>query len=136
MDAADRLRHRGIRPSQQRIRILETLAGTKEHPSADAIHGALSAELPTLSRTTVYSTLDLFAGKGVARRLALSGSELRYDADMRPHVHFRCRACGAVSDLDGARAPSPPRAPEGYVVESSQFYAEGLCPACAAASRR
>jgi Fur family transcriptional regulator, peroxide stress response regulator len=135
MDAAEQLRNLGIRPSQQRLRILETLAGTKAHPSADALYEALSAEMPTLSRTTVYSTLELFTRMGVAQRLALSGSELRYDADVRPHVHFRCRSCGAVSDLDGVRAPAPPKTPGGYVVESSQFYAEGLCPACARASR-
>ncbi len=130
MDSTERLKEKGIRPSHQRIRIYETLASTKAHPSAEAIYKELSEELPTLSRTTVYSTLDLFAEKGLAQRLALSGSELRYDADISRHVHFRCRGCGSVSDLAAVRAPAPPEAQEGYVVESSQFYAEGLCPAC------
>jgi Fe2+ or Zn2+ uptake regulation protein len=132
--AIDRLKAAGVAPSHQRIRIFETLAGTSAHPSAEAIHRELSPELPTLSRTTVYATLDLFARAGLAQRLALSGSELRYDADVTPHVHFRCRACGAVSDLPGRRAPALPDAPRGYVVESAQFSAEGLCPGCAAGS--
>jgi Fur family transcriptional regulator, peroxide stress response regulator len=132
MKATEMLRERGIQPSQQRIRIYEALAEVKSHPSADWIHRRLAPEMPTLSRTTVFSTLDLFARKGLAQRLALSGSELRYDAETAPHVHFRCRSCGAVSDLPGVPAPEGPIAPEGYVVESSQFYAEGLCPACAA----
>ena len=136
MSTAEFLRGKGIRPSHQRIRIFEALAGTKAHPAADAIHRALSPRMPTLSRTTVYATLELFVGKGVAQRLALSGSEVRFDADLRPHVHFRCRSCGAVSDLAGHRAPAPPRVPRGYLVESSQFYAEGLCPACAESARR
>lgn len=134
--AAELLRERGIQPSHQRVRILEALASTKAHPSADAIFRQLSPELPTLSRTTVYSTLDLFAEKGLAQRLAISGSELRYDADTTSHVHFRCRACGAVSDLPELRAPEPPAAPSGYIVERSQFYAEGLCPACSPTPRR
>lgn len=133
MNAAEFLRGRGIQPSHQRIRIYESLAAVKTHPSADAIYRALASEMPTLSRTTVFSTLDLFVRKGIAQRLALSGSELRYDADLSRHVHFRCRSCGAVSDLQGSRAPAPPRAPEGFVVESSQYYAEGLCPSCAEA---
>jgi Fe2+ or Zn2+ uptake regulation protein len=132
MSVADFLREKGIQPSQQRIRIYEALAGVKTHPSADAIHRELSPEMPTLSRTTVFSTLDLFARKGLAQRLALAGNELRYDADTSRHVHFRCRSCGGVSDLLGLRAPPPPKAPSGYLVESSQFYAEGLCPECAA----
>ena len=133
MNTAEFLRGRGIQPSHQRIRIYESLAAVKTHPSADVLYRELLPEMPTLSRTTVFSTLDLFARKGVAQRLALSGSELRYDADLSRHVHFRCRSCGAVADMPESRAPSPPRAPAGYVVETSQFYAEGLCPSCAGA---
>jgi Fur family transcriptional regulator, peroxide stress response regulator len=133
MNAAEFLRARGIRPSHQRVRVYESLAAVKSHPSADEIFRSLSPEMPTLSRTTVFSTLDLLVRKGLARRLALSGSELRYDADLSRHVHFRCRSCGSVSDLPGSRPPAPPRVPDGYVVESSQYYAEGLCPACAKA---
>jgi Fe2+ or Zn2+ uptake regulation protein len=132
MNLAEFLRERGIRPSEQRLRVYEALAAVKTHPSADELYRALAPDMPSLSRTTVFSTLDLFAREGIAQRLALSGSEVRYDADVSRHVHFRCRACGAVSDLMEARAPAQPKAPAGYVVESSQFYAEGLCPACAA----
>jgi len=131
MNAADFLRERGIQPSQQRIKIYEALAATKAHPSADAIYRELAPAMPTLSRTTVYSTLELFVERGVAQKLALSGNELRYDADVSAHVHFRCRACGAVLDLPGLVAPPRPKAPRGYVIEGAQFYAEGLCPACA-----
>lgn len=135
MNLAEYLRSRGIRPSEQRMRIYQALAAVKTHPSADAIYRELSPEMPSLSRTTVFSTLDLFAREGLAQRLALSGSEVRYAADVSRHVHFRCRSCGAVSDLADAKAPPPPKAPSGYLVESSQYYAEGLCPACAASSK-
>jgi Fe2+ or Zn2+ uptake regulation protein len=131
MNVAAFLREKGIQPSQQRIRIYEALAAVKTHPAADTIYRELAGEMPTLSRTTVFSTLDLFARKGVAQRLALSGTEMRYDADTSRHIHFRCRSCGEVSDLPGLCAPAEPRVPEGYIVESSQFYAEGLCPRCA-----
>ncbi len=129
-DTARFLRARGVQPSQQRIAIYDALAATKAHPSADVIHRELHLGMPTLSRTTVYSTLEHFVEKGIAQKLALTGSEIRYDADVSAHMHFRCRLCGAVSDLPGP-APASPRAPAGYVVERSQFYAEGLCPSCA-----
>lgn len=132
MDVAELLREKGIQPSQQRIMIYRALAAVKTHPAADAIYRALVAQMPTLSRTTVFNTLDLFAGAGLAQRLAISGTELRYDADCSRHVHFRCRSCGAVSDLDGLKPPPEPRLPRGYRLESSQFSVEGLCPACAA----
>jgi len=130
MNVADFLREKGIQPSLQRIRIYEALSAVKTHPAADAIYRALISEMPTLSRTTVFNTLDLFARSGVAQRLAISGSELRYDADCSRHVHFRCRSCGAVSDLPGLKPPPKPNLPSGYLLESSQFHLEGLCPSC------
>jgi Fur family transcriptional regulator, peroxide stress response regulator len=134
MSAADILKEKGIQPSHQRIRIWESLAATTAHPSADSIYRQLAREMPTLSRTTVYSTLDLLVKSGLAQRLALSGNELRFDANTSPHAHFHCRLCGEVSDLPGPVCPSLPEAPKGFIVESSQLYAEGLCPRCAAAS--
>jgi Fe2+ or Zn2+ uptake regulation protein len=131
MNTAELLRSRGIRPSEQRVRIFEALSSVKTHPSAEALFLALSPSMPSLSRTTVFSTLDLLARAGLAQRLALTGSELRYDADTSRHVHFRCRSCGAVCDLEGVRPPPVPRLPEGFVLEGTQYYAEGLCPECA-----
>ncbi|MBU0927760.1 MAG: transcriptional repressor, partial [Spirochaetes bacterium] len=100
------------------------------HPSADAVYRSLVEELPTLSRTTVFSTLDLFARRGIAQRLAISGADVRYDADTSAHAHFFCRRCARVSDLPAIGAPPMPDAPEGYAFESSQFFVEGLCPSC------
>jgi len=132
MGVADFLRDKGIQPSHQRIRIYEALAAVKTHPSADTIHKTLAPEIPTLSRTTVFNTLDLFARSGIAQRLSISGTELRYDADLSRHVHFHCSSCGAVTDLPSVSPPPEPPLPAGYRLESSQFYVEGICPSCAA----
>ena len=131
MNTVNFLRSKGVQPSQQRIRIWEALASTKAHPSADTVHKVLSPEIPTLSRTTVYSTLDLFVGLGLAQRLEITGSEVRYDADTSAHAHFRCRSCGEVSDLFGIEVPSPPDLGDGSRVERVQLFVTGLCPTCA-----
>ena len=130
MNTVEFLRSKNINPSQQRIRIWEALASAKSHPSADIVHRLLSDEIPTLSRTTVYSCLELFVELGIAQQLEITGSEIRYDADISTHAHFCCRACGAVSDLSGFEMPSPLALPEGYRVERMQFYLKGLCPNC------
>lgn len=132
MHTADFLRERGIQPSVQRVRIYESLASTKAHPSADSLHRQLAPEIHTLSRTTVYSTLELFVEKGIAQKLAITGNELRFDADVSNHGHFGCRSCGAVSDLPDALPSFMPPMPPGFAVERLQLFAWGLCPACAA----
>ncbi len=130
MDTAEFLRARGIRPSQQRLRIYERLASAETHPSAESLYAELAPEMPTLSRTTVFSALDLFARAGLALRLPITGAENRYDADTSPHAHFYCRACRVVVDLPRLAMPEPVKLPRGFIVESSKFFLEGLCPAC------
>ena len=54
------LRDHGISPSYQRKRIFEYLYNSKDHPRVNDIYYALIDEIPTLSKTTVYNTLNLF----------------------------------------------------------------------------
>ena len=54
------LLERGIKPSQQRIALLEYLVKHPVHPTADELYSRLSPMMPTLSKTTVYNTLRLF----------------------------------------------------------------------------
>ncbi|MBL8967483.1 MAG: transcriptional repressor [Spirochaetaceae bacterium] len=132
-ESAGRLVSRGIKPSYQRVRILDYLAGTKAHPSAETIYQGLAPELPTLSRTTVYNTLRLFAEKGLVLQLLLDEAEARYDGDTSPHGHFRCRGCGRVLDFPLAADLSPPTLPAGFRLERAELSCVGLCPSCAKA---
>lgn len=69
----------GIRPSAQRLSVLEYLTGTTCHPSADRIYEDVHAMQPTLSRSTIYNTVKLFLDKGVIETVAGDSSECRYD---------------------------------------------------------
>lgn len=126
---------KGLRPSPQRVRIYECLAGTKAHPSAEALWLALQPELPTLSRTTVYNTLAALMGAGLAKPIFIEGEEVRYDADMGSHGHFRCRSCGGIFDFPFEESEHRPRLAEGFVPELVQLSCVGLCPGCARQAR-
>ncbi len=52
-----------------------------------------------LSKTTVYNTLKLFVAKGIVQELTIEEKEVRYDADTKPHAHFKCIECGNVYDI-------------------------------------
>ena len=54
------LENKGIRPSVQRVRIFKFLMQSKQHPTVEMIFNALLPEMPSLSRTTVYNTVELF----------------------------------------------------------------------------
>ena len=95
----------GIRPSLQRLAIMEYLVTHPTHPTADEIHTALSPSMPTLSKTTVYNTLKLLAAHRAILLLDIDERNSRFDGDVSPHAHFRCRNCGAVYDLPLAVDP-------------------------------
>ena len=79
-----------IRPSVQRTAVMEYLMNHKTHPTVDEIYLALSPGIPTLSKTTVYNTLNLFIEKGAVQMLTIDEKNARYDADTSKHAHFYC----------------------------------------------
>lgn len=87
----------GKRYSRQRELIHRTLMGTDLHPTAEMVYSWLKPENPNLSLGTVYRNLNLLADEGVITRMAFPVE--RYDANTKPHPHFRCAKCGGVFDL-------------------------------------
>ncbi len=99
MQAHRYLMQYSIRPSVQRTAVMEYLMNHKTHPTVDEIYLALSPGIPTLSKTTVYNTLNLFIEKGAVQMLTIDEKNARYDADISKHAHFYCTNCGKVYDL-------------------------------------
>lgn len=71
MKSYDYLISYNIKPSVQRIAIMDYLLAHKTHPSIDEIYLALCKDIPTLSKTTVYNTLKLFVEHGAALMLTI-----------------------------------------------------------------
>lgn len=80
MKPYERLLEHNIKPSMQRIAIMEYLMNHPIHPSADDIYTALSPSMPTLSKTTVYNTLRLFSEQGAALMLTIDEKNTNFDA--------------------------------------------------------
>ena len=60
-----------IKPSMQRLAIMEYLLANRIHPTAEDVYHALYPKIPTLSKTTVYNTLNLFVAQGALRMLVI-----------------------------------------------------------------
>jgi len=129
-EAEKRLLEKRIRPSFPRLRILEYLLKSREHPGADDVYRALVDDIPTLSKTTVYNALALFEEAGLVRRVATDGNEARYDARLEEHGHFRCESCGRIFDFAIRLDPSVEAGLESFLVRKRSVYYQGLCPQC------
>lgn len=128
------LESKQVKASYHRLRILEYLMKNRNHPSVDTIYQALSPEIPTLSKTTVYNTLSLFTEKGIVSSLTIVNNELRYDLMFEPHAHFQCSHCNKVFDIPMENELFFTTSVEEHKVEEIQITFKGLCKDCILAS--
>lgn len=133
-EAIERLESIGLRPSVQRLSIMEYLLTHPTHPTVEDVYQALVPEIPTLSRATVYNTLRLFAEKKVAQMITIDDHRVCYDGNITPHVHFFCKECGKVYDLFDEKAPllRRPKLIDGNLIDEEQLYYKGICKECMA----
>ena len=95
----DNLIKHEVKPSVQRMAIMDYMMTHFTHPSVDEIYNALSPKFPTPSRTTVYNTLKLFVEHGAVRMLTIDEHNACFDGDMSLHAHFLCKKCGKIYDM-------------------------------------
>lgn len=136
MDTAQTLHHltlHDIKPSMQRMAVMEYLLEHRTHPTADDIYNDLHPALPTLSKTTVYNTLKILVEKGAALQLTIDDRNSCYDAYTDPHAHFLCTHCGKVFDvpLKKKNLLLDADLQQGFQPEEVQLYLRGICPECA-----
>lgn len=124
------MRDAGVTPTMQRLAILEFLEETKSHPTADEIYAEIQETCPTIARATVYNTLEALTKAGTILQLTVDPTAARYDADTGPHMHFRCRVCGQVYDIDAKESRCLGNEVDGHQVESVRTYAFGVCSSC------
>lgn len=131
--AIDKLVNNGLKPSVQRVAILEYLLTHFTHPTVEDVYKGLYKQIPTLSKTTVYNTLRLFSEHDVALMLTLDEHRVCYDGNTNPHVHFMCKQCGRIMDLMNEPAPvlEGTKNVDGNIIDEIQLYYKGICAECA-----
>ena len=131
---AARLRAAGLKATGPRVSILAALDADRRHPSADMIYESVRADHPTISQSTVYSTLETFLSAGLIRRMPSTSGKLRVDGTTQDHDHAVCKSCGGIFDIDPALTPrpaAPPELPFGLTLTNVFVEYEVLCAACA-----
>jgi Fur family iron response transcriptional regulator len=98
-DMLKKLAAYGIQPTPQRIAVAEYVLNTVNHPTADEVWMNVRDRCPTLSRATVYNTLNLFAEKGLLRTQSLKEGVTVFDPHVAPHHHFIDEETGNVLDI-------------------------------------
>ena len=119
MKPYERLLDHNIKPSMQRIAIMQYLMEHPIHPSADDIYTALSPS-------------KLFSEQGAAQMLTIDEKNTNFDADTSVHSHFLCKRCGHIYDLQCPEAVKKVESLEmdGHQVSEVHYYYKGICKNC------
>jgi Fur family peroxide stress response transcriptional regulator len=124
----------GGKVTASRVLIYRALQHDTSHPTAEELHARLLPQLPSLSLTTVYKTLNELVAWGDVRRFDTGDGTIHFDPDTSDHTEIICVRCHRVTDLpkgidDPAHAPLPDSM-NGYRIIYRAQTLYGYCPAC------
>ncbi len=113
----------GILPTSQRLEIAAILLEKPQHLSVEQVLGQLRAKGSTVSKATVYNTLNLFGKKGLIKECLVDPERRIYDSTTSPHHHFFNSDTGELSDIaaDAIEVIGMPTLPEGTRLEGAEL---------------
>jgi len=131
----------GLKRSRQRDLVADTFFQMGGHVSVEQLVAAARRSDSRISVATVYRTMKLLAGCGLALSRQFDGSQTRYEpAEGRPHHdHLICTGCGAIEEFAEARIEalqSRVASSHGFEVATHKLEIYGHCAACRRAPAR
>lgn len=133
-----RLEKGGLRTTPQRQHVYKVLVKKKDHPTAEEVFIRSKNGMPEISMATVYNCLDALVSCGLVRQVNQDREATRFCSNMQPHHHFYCDECGGAHDIereDEFGAP-PVSMPQGFQPSRYEVTIHGLCPECAAKTKK
>ncbi len=124
------LKAKKISPTRPRVFILKYIYEHFTHPTVEEVFNGLAPEITTLSKTTVYNTLRMFAENGLCSMLTINEKQLVFDGNTKSHAHFMCKKCERVYDVLTAANEIHEINIPGHRAEEVHLYYKGTCQSC------
>lgn len=128
------LRKAGYRITPQRESVLDVIATSNLHLTAEEIIARVRKRSPYLNKTAVYRSLELFTDLGFVTQTDLGRGRIEYELHRHPHHHHLvCRNCHQVTEIghDAFTALSRKLENEyGFKADIDHFAVFGLCRKC------
>ena len=121
----------GMRMTQQRRAVLETILSSHDHPTAAMIYERTKANMPGISLATVYNCLESMAETGIINHLNFDNGPSRFCPNLAPHVHLLDDESNRVLDVQlkpGLRPEDVFELPEGTCVTRMDACLRGRIP--------
>ncbi|MGQ9706973.1 MAG: Fur family transcriptional regulator [bacterium] len=115
----------------QRVKILEMVMKSYEHPTAEDIFNQLLKDKEILSFATVYNNLRLLSKVGIIEEVRLEKHSVHYDYIRKPHNHLFCYNCNKIIDIYTDFVLSDiPKTIDGHRIEKGHICYYGICKEC------
>ncbi|MGA9117530.1 MAG: transcriptional repressor [Bacteroidota bacterium] len=88
-----------LTPTPQRIAVVRSVMDAGKHLAAEAVFRRAKHFCHSVSRATVYNTLNLLVEKRVLRAQVLRDEAVVFEVNTRPHHHFVDDETGRISDI-------------------------------------
>ena len=96
----ERVRAQGGRMTIQRRAILDALARTRHHATAEDIARQVRIKHPDVDVSTIYRNLEALEAVGAVTHTHIDGRVTRWHrADVERHGHLVCRVCGREEEV-------------------------------------
>ena len=93
------LAEHGVKPTAQRVIVAQVLLTQPAHLSAEQILAGLRRRGETISKATVYNTLNVLVAGGLVRQIHLDPTRSVYDSTRAVHHHFHDVESGELWDI-------------------------------------
>ena len=119
----EKLKLYGLRPTRARTRIGMMLLDKPKHLSADQVHEKLKQKGYTISKATVYNTLNAFSECGIVSEVTIDPRRTYYDSRTTPHHHFFNVDTGQLVDIasDDMSVENIPRLPDNTQIKDLEI---------------
>jgi Fur family ferric uptake transcriptional regulator len=142
----EKLRNQGLKVTQQRLLVLQTLAAQSgRHMTAEDIYELIRGNYPEIGLATVYRTLQLLLEMQLVDRINLDDGCVRYEIGhlfegdtKHNHHHLICRVCGRVLPFEDdllEELEDHIETDTGFHVLDHQLKFYGLCKECLSKSK-
>lgn len=95
------IRDLGLKVTQQRIQILESVRKGPSHFTAQDIYETVTVNYPEIGFATVYRFLKTLSSHSYVTEVRMGGMPARYEwASKSHHDHLTCTSCGCVVEFE------------------------------------
>ncbi len=128
---SEKIRAQGLKATPQRLLILNQIEKSG-HISIEKLFETTREKFPSISLATVYKNIDALRKAGLIREVGIVGGKHVFELAKGDHIHFICKKCGTITDIQTGEKMLPPDVPGRLpgTKEIIELNIYGICNRC------